>query len=282
MSRVSGKCDFFDHLSFEKMVPKEGNPNVLVSDIMECFKILKRKTGGVIYQHEHLKVDLYNQKMIEELCDDFKVIEHKEEVKDLRKKSGVRTKTTYTYEYWGRTYNTLKELNKHGGVCVKVPIHFDNLVELLPYFPYLISASACNEDSETIFISKESFVEREFKDHLRYGLDSSSMRDHYRKELALLYRDVILTWFNPQGREIEEEVTFDETTLQGKLSKPVDDNFHLEWRFKGDERPSYWCSPKIVDAQKGIVEINKYDLQKFGNKMCVYYVEDKGFEPKYQ
>lgn len=281
MSRLSGKCDLFDHISFEKMVPDKDNPNILRSDIMECFKIFKERTKGVIYQHKHLKVSENNQDLIEKLSEgNFKVITHKEEVQDLRRKDKTRTKVTYTYMYWDKEY-TLKEINKHG-VFVKVPIRFNTLIDLIPYLPYLVSMSANNQEGEIVYITNKSYVDQEFEEMLEHGCDMTNMRNHYKKELSELYRDVILKYYNPQGREHEELVEFDKDTLQGKLSKPIDDSFDLKWVFKDVENTSHWCSPKIVDAPQGIIEINKYDLEKFGNKMWVYYVEYKDFEPSYK
>ena len=121
MSIYSGKCDLADHLSMMKHRTKDGSDkkedlekaSVLYSDEMECFKIFKERTDGKIYQHKTITVTPWNYDEVERLTNGvFKAIPHTEVVADKRLKSGQREKTTYTYEYWGHEYKTLKELNK--------------------------------------------------------------------------------------------------------------------------------------------------------------------------
>ena len=58
MSKFSGKCDLYDHIMMEKTYPDSKNPNILISNELECFEIFKKRTGGKLYQH--LKIELTN------------------------------------------------------------------------------------------------------------------------------------------------------------------------------------------------------------------------------
>ena len=254
----------------EKMYPMEGNPNVLTSDIMECFEIFKKKTGGVIYQHKKVKVSEWNQDFIEKYWEWFKVIEHKETKEDKRVKSGVKEKVTYTYEYWGKEY-TLKEINKKG-VYLKVPIYFDNLVELLPYFGYIVSFMCAGGDKEEVVISNQNYIDELSDDFLESGCDSAfRIKSRYNKDLANLYRSVILEYFNPIGKERVETITFDENGV-GKVSRPIDPNFKVDWIL--EKGTNHWTSPKVIDAQEGIIEMSSQDLEMYLGNVCdVYYVE---------
>ena len=120
MSRWSGKCDLYDTIMMLHHRTKDGSDkkedldkaSVLYSDELECFNEFKEKTGGVIHQHQKIKVTLLNQELVEKKCKSFKIIKHTKEVEDKRFKETKRTDTYYTYEYWGKEYKDLKELNK--------------------------------------------------------------------------------------------------------------------------------------------------------------------------
>ena len=279
MSRFSGKCDLADHIFSEKFRTKDGSDNpddlmksgVLYSDPMECFEIFKRNTGGVLHQHKRIKkVTVYNQDFIAEHCPQFEIIKNKVEVTDKRAKCGTRIDTAYTYKYWGKEY-TAKELSKKG-VYITVDIRFKTLLDLIPYLPYVVSECCYSDGLEQVYISDESYVEEEADDMIQFGHEYDTY--HYRHELANFYKDCVLRYFNSEGRECVEEVVFDEETRLGKVSSPIDENFDLEWRWEDGEQRLHWTSPKVVDAEKGIIEISQEDLKAYlGNKMLVYYVK---------
>ena len=277
MSNYSGKCDLADHImGLGGWYDKEGNPvnfgdsnvHVYYSDEYRDFLEFKRKTGGVIHQQKEIKVTENNQDLVAQKCKQFEVIEHKNQIPDKRMKSGVREETTYTYKYWGKEY-TLKELNKHG-VYITIDIHFDTLLDLIPYYPYIVCMAACDKDSETVFISSEPFPIEERDDHYKYGYDSK-MWEYYNKKLQNHYREIVLRYFNPEGREHIEELTFDENR-QVKVSKPIDPNFKVEW----DTNKTHWTSPKVIDYENGIVEMSEEDYNDYlGKTMKVKYIEAK-------
>lgn len=187
MSRFSGKCDLYDHIMMEKMYDKGG---YFDSDELECFKIFKEKTGGKLYQHRKVNVNFYNQEELAKQNEHFSIIEQKNKISDKRTKLGYREKTAYTYNYFGTEYKTLEALNKNGGVFVTIELPFENIFDLIPYYPYLTSVCACNEGKETIYITTESFVESELQDHLNYSC-SSNAYNYYCKELQQHYVELI-------------------------------------------------------------------------------------------
>lgn len=288
MSTFSGKCDLYDHIMMEKHRTADGSDDpqklkeaqVLYSDELECFEIFKQKTGGVIHQHKLITVTEQNQMMVAEKCDQFEVIEYFDEVPDKRKKGGYRTIVTYTYRYWGRDYDTLKELNKHG-VYITIDIHFNTILDLIPYYPYIIAMSYGSKDSEYVVISKKSFVLQERDEMYDYGYDSK-MWEGYNKKLQDHYREIVLRYFNPEGREHIEELTFDENR-QAKVSKPIDENFTVEWYWDSEPK-THWSSPKVVDYEKGLIEMSTSDYGTdeykgyLGHTMKVKYVEAKEHE----
>lgn len=282
MSRYSGKCDLADWIAGQGgWFDKNGNPvkfgdenvHVLYSDEMLDFKAFKESTGGVLHQHKKVKVNEWNQDDVAKHCPDLIIHKHEEVVKDKRVSSGERTKTTYTYTYWGKEY-TLKELNKHG-VWVTIDIHFDTLLDLIPYYPYIVSASFKDGDKQTVFISNQSFVIEERDDHIEYGY-FSNFWEHYQKELQQHYIDIVLEYFNPTGREIGEDLTFfKECTQNGDryiayTLYPIDENIEIKWITD----KSHWTSPKRIDEH--IVEMSKEDFEVYlGNKCKVYYARAK-------
>lgn len=271
MSIFSGKCDLYDDMCICGRTDDE----------YQNFLEFKRRTNGTLHQHKKIEVTEQNQMMVAEKCNQFEVIEYFDEVPDKRKKSGYRNIVTYTYRYWGRDYDTLKELNKKG-VYITIDIHFDTILDLIPYYPYIVSASATTtgEDgnkSAYIVISKEPFPISERDDLMRIGYNSAW--EHYAKKLQNHYREIVLKYFNPEGREHIEELTFDENR-QAKVSKPIDENFDVEWYWDGEIK-THWSSPKVVDYEKGLIEMSSSDYGTdeyegfLGHIMKVKYVEKK-------
>jgi hypothetical protein len=203
MSKFSGKCDLYDHISgLGGWYDKDGNQvqfgqegvGVYYSDEYKDFLAFKEKTGGVIHQHIKVIVDEYNQDEVEKkLPDSFKVLRHKELVEDKRCKEGKKEVTTYTYIYYNKEYKTLKELNKHG-VYVTIDIHFDTILDLIPYYPYIVSMCCYSEDKAVVYISDESFVIEERNRHYKNGY-FSNFWEHYTKELQNHYIDIVNEYF---------------------------------------------------------------------------------------
>ena len=154
MSRWSGKCDFADHIAgIGGWYDRDGNPvefgqkgvSVYYSDELKDFRAFKEKTGGVMYQHKRIKnIDEWNQKFIKDHCPGFNYVEHVNKIADKRCKSGVREEKYFTYTYFGQEY-TQKEINKKG-VYITVEIHFDTLLDIIKYYPYIEMTSFESEN----------------------------------------------------------------------------------------------------------------------------------------
>jgi hypothetical protein len=192
MSRFSGKSDLADIILTQKMYPVyPGNLNSpLTSDEMECFNIFKEKTKGVIHQHFKLELNEMNIDKEIEIVNSPRMLSKKEipwgDGKEHRTKK-------YVYIYWGKEYNSLKELNKKGYYSTK-KIKFDTLLDIIPYYPHIVSFMSSDSQTMFVVISGESYVDYQYEEFRKFGSESS-MYDFYRKELQNHYVEVVNTYF---------------------------------------------------------------------------------------
>ena len=264
----SGKCDLADTIMMQKHRTKDGSDKkedldearVLYSDEMECFEIFKEKTGGVIYQYISFELTKYN---IEKEIESNKFLEKVEE-----------NGKTY-YKFFGKTYKTLKSLNKHG-YWTTIEIHFETLLDIIPYYPYLISSACYTQDKYTINISDESFVDSEYKEHREYGWDNSVMKEFYKKRLQEHYIEVVLQYFNYPEREVTETLVIKDE--QVKTTYPLDYSYPIT--VKRDRHDWVWSSPKIVNADEGIVDVSQVWTGEMtdGSEITLTYAKKR--EPK--
>ena len=207
MSKFSGRCDLCDHIMMEKHRTQDGSDKkedlekayVLYSDEMECFKIFKERTKGVIYQSIRVPLTSFNiDKEIKYVNNPNKLskIEHVDIVPDKRKKGGTRKKITYTYIHNGKEYNRLSDIQYYG----RKEIHFETLLDIIPYYPYIISMSVSSNGEEFIVISSESFIEEQYQSFRESGI-STEHRDWYRQELQKHYIDVIKNYYSGTYKE---------------------------------------------------------------------------------
>ena len=146
-------------------------------------------------------------------------------------------------------------------------------------FPQMVGHTIAVHDGRKhvpVYISDESYVDEELNSNLKYGYYSDFWQ-YYKQQLQDHYREIVLRYFNPTGRENIEEVIFDSDGI-GHVSKAIDENFYIEWRWKDKNHLSYWTNPKVIDASAGVIKIHKNDLERFGNKMLVYYVEATDYQ----
>ena len=269
MSRFSSKFDLFDTMSGTGgWFDKNGNPvkmgqegvNVYYSDPMKDFEAFKKETNGVIYQHIKVKVDEWNQEYVKEHCRGFDFTKHTEIREDKRCKDGKKEYYYYTYTYYGKEYKNLKELNKHG-VYITKNIYFDTILELIPYFPYIVTAMGYSEGKAHVVVSDRSYADKCFREHNWESVEQSFYHD--RKELAEFTRDIILEYFGDyKERTVDQEFKIDKS--QDKyivhLEKPVDYNFDIEILREKDE--ILWSSPKILDDNTLDVTHTLLDIDK--------------------
>lgn len=198
MSKFSGRCDLYDHMLMEKMYPSESNPNILEADEFECFEIFKKRTNGVIYQHQKVEVTENNQDFVAANCKQFEITTQTITVPDRRCKGRVRVTKLYSYTYYGKEYPTLKELNKKE-VYITIPIKFETILDLIPYYPYVISFCASDAEGETVYIANKSETDYRVESCLKYG-SSLEFIYYFRKILQNHYIEVV----NRLNKEKEE------------------------------------------------------------------------------
>lgn len=273
---ICGKYDLYDHICMEKMYHQDSdNPNSpLVSDIMECFDIFKERTGGILYQHYKVEVNIFNQHLIEEKCKGFKVIAHKEIKEDKRYKNTTREVVSYSYEYYGKEYKTLKELNKKG-VYINREIKFDNIVELIPYFPYIIAACSYSNGKEYVHISSESYIDKCYKEDIKYDHAGDYWNHYYRKTLADITKDIILKYFSDyKERTIKEELEVIKKNDKYVVLTSRDIDYNFEAKVDEDNKDTIFCyslTPKYIDNRTLDVSGTYFDINK-RDKIVVKYV----------
>lgn len=282
MSSLSGRCDLLDHINgLGGWYTREGKPvkfgdkdvGAYYSDIYQDFLVFKKKTNGVMHQHKRIKeVNRWNQDFVEKNCPAFKIIEKDHVIPDKRTKTGERIETEYFYEYYGKLY-TDKELKKRGGVYITVDIHFNNLLELAPYFPYIVTCAACDKEKEHIVISNEPWPEEEYNRGLQNGFEHS--RNYYVHKLAEYTRELTLRYFNPAGREVQETLEVKEYRhiLFVEPTKKVDTDWPID--VVRDKHDYVFGSPFFVE-DPGVIDVTKVwpDLKE-GDKITVKYIEWK-------
>ena len=273
---ICGKYDLYDHICMEKThLQDSSNPNSpLVSDIMECFEVFKERTGGILYQHYKVEVNDFNKFQIEKKCPFLNIIGHKSIKEDKRYKGSKKEIITYSYKYYDKEYSSLKELNKKG-VYVTREIKFENIFELIPYFPYIIAATSYHDDKEYIFISKESYIDKCFERDMIASPDNADERNHYfRKNLANITRDIVLKYFSDyKERTIQEELDVFKTDNGYVVypTKDVDYNFEIKIVDNNDDLKLYSLTPTIINKHCLDVSHTYFDIDK-RDKIVVKYV----------
>lgn len=273
---ICGKYDLYDHICMEKMHHQDpDNPNSpLVSDIMECFDVFKERTGGILYQHYKVEVNDFNKFQIEKKCPFLNIIGHKSIKEDKRYKDSKKEIITYSYKYYDKEYSSLKELNKKG-VYVTREIKFDNIFELIPYFPYITAAMSYHDDKEYIFISKESYIDKCFERDMITSSDNADECNHYyRKNLANITRDIVLKYFSDyKKRTIQEELDVFKTDNGYVVypTKDVDYNFEIKVVDNNDDLKLYSLTPTIINKHCLDVSETYFDIDK-RDKIVVKYV----------
>lgn len=153
MSRFSGKCDLYDHVFMKEESDEEFN------------KFLK-KTKGKIYRKIPLKLTRGNIKG--ELARDPK--------RFYKNKDGG-------YTYNGIFYKTLKELNKVYHVLQEITIK--DKIDLVKYYPYIISFMYASTEREFIVISEMSYPEMRYLEEGHnfklYDYYNNMLNDELRK-----------------------------------------------------------------------------------------------------
>lgn len=277
MSKYSGKCDLADHIGgcggyYDKngKPVKFGDPDVHVyySDEMKDFLAFKKQTGGVLYQRQHIaEVNEYNQDFVKEHCPFFDIVKHVETVPDKRVRGGHKEKTTYTYIYYKEEYTPAK-LKKEGGVDITVEIHFETILDLIKYYPYIVTMGYFNKEDgkSVVYVSQESYVDEHYKSGLQYG--HIGMKDYYDKELANHYLEVCRDYLLYKIDERtcyenipSEPVKSDEEYYYYKLINRVDENHEMSFSWADNKNHQHWSDPQYVEDS--MIKIHKSNIDNY-------------------
>lgn len=285
MSRYSGKFDLADHLSglggwFDQdgKPVKFGEASRYYSDEMLDFIEFKRQTGGVIHQHKKVTVSEWNQEDVKNHCPGFNFTKHTRKIPDKRCRSGFREETYYTYTYYGKKYGSLKELNKKN-VYITIDIHFNTLLDLIPYYPYIVSACSYDSDSNPescVFISEKPYPIEQRDERLRTGGLIDNSFQHYQRDLIEHFRDVVLEYYNPEGREMEETLRIH--AVDGHLLAYPSAGVDTAWKIDvvRDRHEYVFSLPKWDDGHKAIDVTNVWPDLEEGDTITVRFIRKDG------
>lgn len=163
MSRFSGKCDFYD-LVF-------GTADTSKNEF-EIFEEFKKQTGGVIYQLFKPEISKkWELQRIAETCPN-----------DLKIYKNENGKTVYETKYM--IYKTFKSAIKH--ILVHREIHFETILDLVEYFPYLVTQISYEIDKKYFEISSRPYTEIEAEHAKVYGY-IPCLYEIYKKNLQEEY-----------------------------------------------------------------------------------------------
>ena len=274
MSMFSGRYDLANHImGLGGWYDKDGNKvtfgqegvGAYYSDELRDFEVFKAKTGGVMYQHVKIdRVDEYNQEFIKQKCNAFDFERIEEKIPDKRSKTGFKTKASYNYTYYGKKYS-LKEINKKG-VYITVEIHFDTLLDIIKYYPYVIGSCSSTNDKMTVFLASESEVDSNYLSSLQHGYESG-MKKYYDKALAEHYLTVVNRYYN---YDIENRkkivpilksnlIKYDDENYVLVSEYPIDYMHNIELVFPNNESVSHWSSPKLLDKYRILISKDDAD-----------------------
>lgn len=227
MSMYSGKCDLFDVMS------------MYGADELEAFHKFKELTNGILYQRRKVTVTKTNRDWV------------KAHTKQFDWANGI-------YHYWGVEYKGLRALNK-AGVCVDVPLTYTTLLDLIPYYPYIVVEQYTDNKQLCIFLSRKSYVETLISDEINNsGLKEPNLwvADFYKSKLQAHYAEVCQNYIfkNLSTRThwllIEADMRLkrvDEGYLV-ETAFEVDDQLPCEYVFDDGQPHKMWAAPKRYDS----------------------------------
>lgn len=294
MSRFSGKCDLADYIMGKGgWYDKECTPitfgqkgiNVYYSDEMKDFEAFKKETNGILYQHHKIEVDEYNFKFVKDHCSKFDYYEEKNLAKDKRTKSGKKEIQYYKFKYWDQEYFSFKKLNKQG-VYITTEIHFDTILDLIKYYPYIVTAACDNK----VFISNRSHVDKNYEENLQFGREG--FKEFYDQALAKHYFEVCRNYLCYKLEERTKIIAINYLTKKLEANSDyylcvgpdkIDYNHPIEYVWEDDVHHSFWSSPKYYNET--IIELSVQDVENFlkedieNGKVKIKYVKmpEEGF-----
>ena len=171
MSKYTGKCDLYDHVF---MIGYHGTTDEMTE--LEKFEIFKKRTGGVIYTYFPLELTKLN------IDNEIKMVNNP----DILSKN-----EDGSYTYFFTKYKKLNQINKRGYYAIK-EIHFDDILDLFPYFTHIISSMGSDENTETIYITYQDYnsmkeEEARLLGYERFG--TSFMKKYIKEDLIRIIKE---------------------------------------------------------------------------------------------
>ena len=182
MSRYSGRCDLYDHIYMIGQNDK--------TSMRECFDEFKKATKGQIYQYYPFKLTRWNIEREADLNPALVINRSTKRIPDKRTKLGYREVNADTYTYWFKEYKSIDELNKHGYCGIRI-IKFDDMLDLIPYYDYVIASCACSPDSQIVYLASESENTERERSWRENGFETDDLLDDRRKAFKEAYIKLI-------------------------------------------------------------------------------------------
>lgn len=164
MSKLTGKCDLYDHV-YE--IGSYGHP----VNKKEKFEIFKQRTNGTIYMEVPVVLTKKNVKYFLEHDDRLSLTDKGE------------------YQYLRQIFRTLNKLNKFG-YRYKRPIKFETMLDLVPYLSHVITFMVSNVEKEVVYITELPWHEQEYLDGLNYGYEHK-FSPFYIRQLRNEYKEAL-------------------------------------------------------------------------------------------
>ena len=273
MSRYSGRCDLFDSIYGGVSGWKE---------YFEAFEAFRKRTGGKLHQERKVFVTDYN---LDDICATNPQLTYSDvKVTKTGKNGESREITERHFTYWGKEYNDIKKLNKKG-VYVRIDIPFETVLDLIPYYPYVVACHYWSADEEMVILAKHSEVDGEIEDRLESGWferGSIDFQFHCKHELAEHYREVIeelnrdLRSRRCQINPRDVPMAKDGDWYLIHTENDIDLNQPVEWFFP-DGAKTHWTSPKYRDVRT--IAVSAQDVEDYlkdaieNNGVYVRYVK---------
>ncbi|MBO7732593.1 MAG: hypothetical protein J6S67_08565 [Methanobrevibacter sp.] len=198
MSRYSGKCDLYDHI----MISTGTQYDDIASEI-QAVETFKERTGGVLYQSYPIRVTRENLDFVKEHSPFFDYKIETVKIPDRRNKSGAREEDHITCYYLDEPYSSIEALNKARQVYIRIEVYFNDILDLIPYYPYLIAVAAHDPDSDYVEISSDPYPKERMIEALRFG-NVPYFPQFYNRYLQEHYL-AVCSYLNKEGKKNGEK-----------------------------------------------------------------------------
>ena len=146
---------------------------------------------------------------------------------------------------------------------------------MIPYFPYIIAACSYSNGEEYVHISSESYIDKCYKEDIKYGHAGDYWNHYYRKTLADITKDIILKYFSDyKERTVKEELEVIKKNDKYVVLTSRDIDYNFEAKVDEDNKDTIFCyslTPKYIDKNTLDVSGTYFDINK-RDKIVIKYV----------